>query len=89
MYQDAVDKLIKATESDNQDSNDLNYRFKSLRHVTVEAQKQLTLFMKSFDNSLTAYVKTVEKSEKSTAEKIRKSIDNFDEVAAKIAKLKM
>lgn len=86
-YEDAV-QLHKVTGS-GQDSNDLSYRFNDLAKVTNQAAQQLTLFMKSFDSSLDTYIGTVEKAEKTAAEKVKKSIDQFAEAASKISKLKM
>ena len=86
-YEDAV-QLYTVTKS-GQDSNDLSYRFNDLAKVTNQAAQQLTLFMKSFDSSLDTYIGTVEKAEKTAAEKVKKSIDQFAEAASKISKLKM
>ena len=86
-YDDAI-QLEKVT-STGEDSNNLNYRFKDLSKVANQASQQLTTFMKSFDTDLTTYIATVEKAEKTTAEKMKKSIDQFSELASKISSLKM
>ena len=86
-YDDAV-QLNKVTAS-GQDENNLSYRFKDLSKVTNQAAQQLTIFMKSFDTSLTSYISTVKKAESTAAEKVRQSIDQFAEAATKISKLKM
>lgn len=86
-HSDAV-QLQKVTSS-GQDENNLSYRFRDLAKVTTQAAQQLTTFMKSFDTSLTSYIGTVKKAEETTAENVRKSIDQFAEAAAKISKLKM
>lgn len=86
-YEDAV-QLNKITAS-GQDENDLSYRFRDLSKVTNQAAQQLTKFMKEFDLNLTIYINTVKKSEEDAAEKVRKSIDQFAEAAAKISKLTM
>ena len=86
-YEDAV-ALDKATES-GQDANNLNYRFKDLAKVLNQSTTKLTEFMKTFDSSLTTYITKTEAAEKQAAEKIKKSIDQFAESAAKISKLKM
>lgn len=86
-YDDAI-QLEKVT-STGEDSNNLNYRFRDLAKVANQASQQLTTFMKSFDTDLTTYIATVEKAEKATAEKMKKSIDQFSELASKISSLKM
>ena len=86
-YDDAI-QLGRVTEN-GEDSNNLNYRFKDLAKITDQAMKQLTTFLKSFDTNLTTYINTVEKAEKATADKLKKSIDQFAEAASKISKLKM
>ena len=86
-YEDSV-QLNKVTAS-GQDENDLSYRFRDLSKVTNQAAQQLTTFMNSFDTSLNTYINTLKKAEKTAAEKVRKSIDQFAEAAAKIQKLKM
>lgn len=86
-YDDAI-QLGRVTEN-GEDSNNLNYRFKDLAQITDQAMKQLTTFLNSFDTNLTTYINTIEKAEKTTAEKLKKSIDQFAEAASKISKLKM
>lgn len=86
-YDDAI-QLGRVTEN-GEDSDNLNYRFKDLAQITDQAMKQLTTFLNSFDTNLTTYISTIEKAEKTTAEKLKKSIDQFAEAASKISKLKM
>ena len=85
---EAALNLNKVTSS-GQDENNLSYRFKDLAKVTDQAAKQLTTFMKAFDDDLTNYITKLQNAEKNAAENMRKSIDQFSEAASKISKLKM
>ena len=86
-YDDAI-QLGRVTEN-GEDSNNLNYRFKDLAQITDQAMKQLTKCLKTFETDLTTYINTIEKSEKTTSEKLKKSIDNFSQAISKLSKLKM
>ncbi len=81
-------QLSKVTSS-GQDENNLSYRFNDLAKLTTQASKQLTTFMNSFNTAIDKYISDTTKAEKNAEEKIRKSIDQFAESAAKISKLKM
>lgn len=88
MHDNALNlKAVTATTKD--DGNNLSYRFNDLAKVTNQAAQQLETFMKSFDSDLTAYINKTKSSEAKVADAAKKSIDQFAEAAAKIAKLKM
>ena len=86
-HEDAVQLYNVTANSEN--SNNLNHRFKDLSQITDQAMQQLTKCLKTFETDLTTYINTIEKSEKTTSEKLKKSIDNFSQAISKLSKLKM
>ena len=87
VYQSAI-QLSNLTKASS-DENNLSYRYKDLATLVNTANTKIKSFMTSFNTDLDAYLKVVNDAEQKASEEVRKQIDQFQELASEIGKLKM
>lgn len=82
-------QLQAITASASNDNYQLSYRFKDLSSLSKTAAAKLNSSIAGFEQAMNEYLKAVKTAEEAAAEKANKSLDQFAEVAAKIAKIKL